>query len=178
MQNNKYKEFYQYTDTDSNIKMVADELKSKLKSSDDEVRAAILACHYINSIFWDRNYAPPRPINRPRTLLESRFKKASEILKKPQASCGSAATLAASILRTAGYTVKLIHGELPNTDQHAWNEIWVSKREEWCSFDCSGGKGENYGLTGNHKKITECADWSELKDLLLEEHNRNQTKSG
>lgn len=151
-------------------------MKSKLKPSDDEVRAATLVCHYINSIFWDRSYSPPKPVNKPHTLLESRFKKASEIIKKPQASCGSAATLATSILRTAGYTVKLVHGELPNTDQHAWNEIWLSKKKEWYSFDCSGGKGECYGLTDNHKKIIECADWGELKDLLLEEHKKNQAK--
>lgn len=87
----------------------------------------------------------------------SRFISVKEILTKRQRSCGSMATVAASVLRNFGIPVKLIDGRFIKNNpkmRHAWNEVWVNNR--WVSFDITQKK---FSLTPYHVKLGEYVDW-------------------
>jgi len=169
----KYQKFYKYTDSSKELASVASKLFSKLNPQNDGLLASKKTCHYISERIWDRSVSPPVPRKKAKTLLESRFTKASVLIKEPMASCGAVSTLVASILRHGGYAVRLVHGDLPQSDQHAWNEIWLPNKKIWHAFDCSSGRGKSWHLTERHKKILDCADWSEIEALLIEEHKKN-----
>ncbi|MDP4038732.1 MAG: transglutaminase domain-containing protein [bacterium] len=98
------------------------------------------------------------------------------MIDTPISSCGALATLIASILRQMRYAVRLVHGDKPRADNHAWNEIWLNKEQRWQPFDCSSGSGNQYHISRDCTRILDCADWSEIKDFLLKEHKKNLAK--
>ena len=168
-----YAQFYEITDTSPALDHQAKELLGDTNALPDGVEAARIVSRYINSRIWDRSVSPPQPINKAKTLLESRFTPASSLFAAPRSSCGAVATLAASLLRSGGFSVRLIHGDRPNSDQHAWNEIWIARNNAWHIFDASSGKGIDYAITPMYLRRAECADWSELRVMLEAEHRQN-----
>lgn len=96
-------------------------------------------------------------------IKKSRFTTVSDILAKRQASCGSKATVVASVLRSLKIPTKLIHGlyvkNNPNM-RHAWNE--VSLKDEWMPFDITR-VAEGYKLGEFHIKKSEALDWDEFE---------------
>jgi len=93
---------------------------------------------------------------------KSRFISVKDIFKKRQATCGSLATVVATLLRISGIPVKLIDGYYKKegaSKQHAWNEIYFPDYKKFLPMDITR---MNYKITDNHIKRKECVDWSEL----------------
>ncbi len=94
---------------------------------------------------------------------ESRFISVKNILKKRQRSCGSMATVVASVFRNLGYPTKLINGfyikDNPNM-KHAWNEIYICRR--WVPFDITR---KDFKIGKHHIKKEEWVDWGDLEKV-------------
>ena len=73
-------------------------------------------------------------ITTAKSLKQSRLICVSDIMAKRQRTCGSLATVVASVFRTIGIPVKLIDGgyieDNPNMN-HAWNEIYDSRLKKF-----------------------------------------------
>lgn len=92
---------------------------------------------------------------------KSRFISVKNILKKRQRSCGSMATVVASVIRSLGYPTKLINGfyvKEKDDMRHAWNEIYIKGR--WVPFDVTR---KDFKIGKYHVKKDEFVDWSDLK---------------
>jgi Transglutaminase-like superfamily len=92
----------------------------------------------------------------------SRFISVKDVLAKRQSSCGSLATVAASVLRSLNIPTKLIDGKFIKDDprmQHAWNGILINN--EWKPFDITR---QDFSLTPYHIKLGEYVDWSDLEE--------------
>lgn len=102
-------------------------------------------------------------VNIVNNFEKSRFISVKDILNKRQYSCGSLATLVASIFRTFGIPVKLIDGkyikENPNMN-HAWNEIYFLNEDKFIPFDITR---PSFEVSKYHIKEGEYVDWEELK---------------
>lgn len=107
----------------------------------------------------------------PSTLLESRMTPASRVLRKHMVSCGTVTTLSAALLRSQGHAVKLVHGTYRGSD-HAWLEVWDTKWHRWLPFDHMESDRPGDALKPGHRKLAECADWSEIRALLVEAQKR------
>lgn len=102
-------------------------------------------------------------INIVNDFAKSRFISAKDAYDKRQYSCGSLATLVASIFRILGAPTKLIDGKYikdnPNM-KHAWNEIYLLDQEKFVSFDITK---PGFSISKYHIKEGEYIDWEELK---------------
>jgi transglutaminase/protease-like cytokinesis protein 3 len=99
-------------------------------------------------------------------IVESRFISVSEILERRQRSCGSMASVVASVLRNLGIPTKLVHGRFVKNRPgmyHAWNEVRIN--HGWKSFDTTQVDG-SYNIGEFHKKILETVDWEEIEDQI------------
>lgn len=100
-----------------------------------------------------------------KNFAQSRFISANDVFKKRQFSCGSLATVVASIFRTLDIPTKLIDGKFikdnPNM-KHAWNEIYVSSKNEFIPFDITK---PNFRISNYHIKERELVDWVELESF-------------
>lgn len=95
-------------------------------------------------------------------LKTSRFISAQDILDKRQRSCGSMATVVASVFRHLGVPTKLIDGKYikDNPDmKHAWNEIYFLSQDKFVSFDITRS---DFEITDWHIREGEYIDWEEL----------------
>lgn len=94
---------------------------------------------------------------------KSRFITVRNILKKRQRSCGSLATVVASVLRNLNYPTKLINGwyikDNPNM-RHAWNEIYVQGK--WWPIDITK---KGFKISKHHIKKDEWLDWGDLEKI-------------
>ncbi|MFH1508755.1 MAG: transglutaminase domain-containing protein [bacterium] len=91
----------------------------------------------------------------------SRFISANEVYKKRQRSCGSIATVMASLLRTLGYPTKLVNGfYIKNNPQmrHAWNEVMINGK--WVAIDIMRN---DFKLDKYHVRNDEWVDWNDLE---------------
>jgi len=98
-------------------------------------------------------------------IRESRLITASRIIEKHQSTCGSRATVVASVLRNLGVPTKLIHGRYIEDNpemRHAWNEVLLDNGK-WVPFDIFGKKR---GIGEYHKKEFEVVDWEEIEDRI------------
>jgi len=97
----------------------------------------------------------------------SRFITAADVLEKRQFSCGSLATVVASVLRNLQIPTKLIHGKYirynPNM-RHAWNEVNIDG-DDWKPVDITLSKNE-FELDEFHIKIFEALDWEEFENKV------------
>jgi transglutaminase/protease-like cytokinesis protein 3 len=92
----------------------------------------------------------------------SRFITANDILEKRQASCGSMATVVASVLRSLKIPTKLIHGMYIKNNPnmcHAWNEVSL-RNNEWTPYDITRN---DFKLDKFHIKKFEALDWEEFE---------------
>ena len=103
-------------------------------------------------------------ITQTNNLRTSRLISVSDVLAKRQNSCGSMATVVASVLRNLKIPTKLIHGKLTVGDKemlHAWNE--VNFENQWEPFDITR---QDFKIGDLHVKKFEALDWEELEDKL------------
>ena len=102
-------------------------------------------------------------VNIVNDFKKSRFISARDVLEQRQYSCGSLATVVASIFRTLGIPVKLINGKYIKENlnmKHAWNEIYFLNQDKFLAFDIT--KPE-FKISDYHIKECEYIDWEELK---------------
>jgi len=103
-------------------------------------------------------------ITRTNNLRTSRLISVSDVLAKRQNSCGSMATVVASVLRNLKIPTKLIHGLFIKDNpemRHAWNEI--SLNNTWEPFDITRN---DFKIGDSHIKKFEALDWEEIEDKL------------
>ena len=94
---------------------------------------------------------------------KSRFISVKNVLKKRQRSCGSMATVVASVMRNLGYPTKLINGfyvKEKDDMRHAWNEIYIEGG--WFPFDVTR---KNFKIGKYHVKKDEWVDWEDLEKV-------------
>lgn len=102
-------------------------------------------------------------INIVNDFEKSRFISAKNVLDKRQYSCGSLATVVASIFRTLGIPIKLIDGKYIKENlnmKHAWNEIYFLNEDKFIPFDITKPRFE---ISKYHIREGEYVDWEELK---------------
>lgn len=92
---------------------------------------------------------------------KSRFISVKDVLEKRQRSCGSRATVVASVLRNLNIPTKLVDGlyikDNPNM-RHAWNEVLIN--DEWLPFDITK---RGFEIGEYHIRKGEYVDWSEME---------------
>jgi hypothetical protein len=91
----------------------------------------------------------------------SRFISVTDVLVRRQNSCGSMATVVASVFRNLGVPTKLVDGMFIKNDpdmQHAWNEFFID--EKWQPYDITR---KDFEITPYHVRLGEYVDWGELK---------------
>lgn len=166
----KYREFHTGTDNSTEIQAAAKSILEKSKSSD--ITSVFLAVRqFINDACYDKSSGRPVAKRKASSLLDSRRAIASELIVDCIASCGSMATLAASLLRNMGYAVKLVHGSHVSSEHHAWIEIYNEDTSKWEAYDLTGYGDRATGKIGpDHTKILDCADWYDIKEFLIKEH--------
>ncbi|MHC1716340.1 MAG: transglutaminase-like domain-containing protein [Candidatus Dojkabacteria bacterium] len=104
-------------------------------------------------------------IYRSSNIRESRLITARQIIEKRQSTCGSRATVVASVLRKLGIPTKLIHGRYIESNpemRHAWNEVLLDNGK-WVPFDLMG---KRWGISEYHIKEFEVVDWEEIEDRI------------
>lgn len=98
-----------------------------------------------------------------KSFKQSRFTPVETVLKRHQKSCGSMATVVASVFRRLGIPTKLVDGNFimeGPTMQHAWNEIYNPSLKKFIPFDITR---EDFKLGKYHIRKGEYMDWSELE---------------
>ena len=115
----------------------------------------------ILSVIIDEFNIKKHEITRTNDFRQSRFISVVDILEKRQNSCGSLATVVASVLRTLKIPTKLIHGfykkNNPNM-RHAWNEVYLE--DHWVPFDITH---RNFKLDEFNLKESEALDWEDME---------------
>ncbi len=121
----------------------------------------------IMSVILDEFDSSKHEITSTNDIKVSRFITVSDVLKKRQRSCGSIATVVASVLRNLQIPTKLIHGKYtrynPNMN-HAWNEVNIDG-DDWTPLDITLAKKE-FKLDEFHIKKLEALDWEEFEQSV------------
>lgn len=136
-------------------------LLDKVKKDDTKIIDRNFIINVLEIIKDEFNPAKHK-ITKTNILEQSRFITVKDILAKRQRSCGSMATVVASVFRSLNIPTKLIGGKFIKNDprmNHAWNEVLVD--DKWIAFDIMQ---ENFKLTEYHIREGEYLDWSELKN--------------
>jgi len=131
----------------------------KIKKGKSEKQYIVKVLKAIREEFDPRNYK----VTYTNDFKKSRFISAANVLKKRQRSCGSLATIVASILRNLGYPTKLIDGFYIKDNskmRHAWNEVFINKK--WLQFDISR---KNLRIGKYHIRKKEWIDWGDLEKI-------------
>lgn len=152
----KYLDFGQYVQ--SCPKQLIDKVR-KVKTKNFSRQFAVKALELIKKEFDPKKHKVTKATN----FAKSRFISSTDILKKRQSSCGSMATVVASVFRSLGIPVKLIDGMFVNDDpqmQHAWNEIYFPLLKRFIPFDITR---KYFKIGKNHIRKGEYVDWSELE---------------
>lgn len=122
--------------------------------------------NFINNvlkIIKDEFNSEKHEITKTNIFEQSRFITTKDVLAKRQRSCGSMATVVASVLRSLNIPTKLIDGKFIKNNprmQHAWNEVLINN--EWMVFDITQ---KDFKLTEYHIREGEYSDWSELEKI-------------
>lgn len=98
---------------------------------------------------------------------QSRFISIKDIFKKRQATCGSLATVVATLLRISGIPVKLIDGYYDKkieNKRHAWNEIYIPSLKKFVPFDITR---EDFRVGKSHTRKDEWIDWGDLEENYI-----------
>jgi len=105
-------------------------------------------------------------IYHPCSILESRFTPSAIAFALKMRSCGAVTNIATDMFRHLGYKVKKVHGTTPASIDHAWIKV-EDKNKKWISLDLSQ---EDMTDLKDHVEITDCSEWEEINDILLETH--------
>jgi transglutaminase/protease-like cytokinesis protein 3 len=156
MKKNKYLQFGKYTkDCPRSLLNNIDKI-GKNRSENKYVKTILLAIH--------EEFNPAKyKITHTNDFKKSRFISVKNILNKRQASCGSKATVVASVLRSLGYPTKLINGLYIKDNpqmRHAWNEVLINNK--WVIFDITR---KDFKIGKYHIKKNEWIDWGDLKKI-------------
>jgi hypothetical protein len=92
-----------------------------------------------------------RGIPKPReaqSILESRLTPAQQAYDEGMTSYGSVASISAEMLRHLGREVRLVHGEIPQSVDHAWIDVCDPDTKEWVQYDLTRPDGH---ITPEHK---------------------------
>ncbi|MCX6805894.1 MAG: hypothetical protein NTY56_00405 [Patescibacteria group bacterium] len=158
-------------DSSEKINSLAAMLKRNIKDVSSSEQAVIVVRRWLNDNAYSKSYSPPRPHRTAKNLIESRTIKASELVDRPMASCGSQTTLGTAILRAMGYKVKMVHGKHPKSHHHAWISIHDENTKSWHEYDFTGyGIGPAGKITPEHMQEIGCEDWNDIIDLLDKQH--------
>ncbi len=135
----------------------------KLKQENIGLKELILAIReYLNSHFdsLGRSYEA-------HSILESRFTPAEIAFNIGMSSCGSKTNIATEMLRHIGYEVKKVHGSNAQSSDHAWITVKDLGGNKWKQFDITQ---EDCEITNQHKMISICHDWGEIKGFIEKAH--------
>ncbi|MBT4516978.1 MAG: transglutaminase domain-containing protein [Candidatus Komeilibacteria bacterium] len=153
----KYLKFGKYT-LDC-PKYLLDKIKKEdLSNIDQEV------VHRIFKIIRQEFDPRVHKVNIVNDFTKSRFISAQDALDNRQYSCGSLATVVASIFRTLGVPTKLIDGKYIKDNsnmKHAWNELYFLNEDKFLPFDVTK---PNFEISEYHIKEGEHIDWDELEE--------------
>ena len=100
-----------------------------------------------------------------KSFEQSRFTTATVIWRKRQRSCGSYATIVASVARYFGLPCKLIDGDLglPKAGHHhAWNEIYIPAERKYVAFDTTH---LTLRVGKQHRRKSAWADWHDIEKV-------------
>ena len=100
---------------------------------------------------------------RARSIVESRFTPAQEAFESGMLSCGAMTNIAASMLRSVNYQVKLIHGETRDSVDHAWISVREPSTGEWQEYDLTRPQID---IPNTHIKKFEVDSWDEIADQI------------
>jgi hypothetical protein len=104
-------------------------------------------------------------ITRTNDIKVSRFINVKNVLDKRLSSCGSKATVVASVLRSLNIPTKLVHGLYIDRNprmRHAWNEVCLNEGY-WVPFDITHDY-KGFKLDKFNIKKFEAVDWEEYED--------------
>jgi hypothetical protein len=107
---------------------------------------------------------PPQERKYPGSIVESRLTSAQEAYSAGMNSCGTMAAITAEMLRTLGYSVKLIHGETAGSVDHAWIEVLDPVSGEWTAYDPTL---QDLRVPGTHTKKLEAHSWHDIKEQII-----------
>jgi hypothetical protein len=153
----RYREFGPIVDSSKEIKHIAASIAPKLATE-----SLITAIQTRVDLFIDDDSTP---IQTPATLVLSRMTPASKVFNNHVVSCGAIATLVASVLRSYGRPVKLIHGTYRDCD-HAWLALGDDVSREWILYDPMAGRSGST-FEQDYQTVAKCADWSEILPILI-----------
>lgn len=120
----------------------------------------------LRQVHWwvNSGFVELAPVQRvPKSILISRLTPASKVVETNLVSCGSLATLGASILRQLGFAVALVHG-VYHGGPHAWIAVWDGER--WTTIDFSDRPLIGRPDLPDHIVIRVCADWQDMIEDL------------
>lgn len=102
-----------------------------------------------------------------KTIMESRFTPPQEAYNDGMVSCGAMSSIGAAMLRHLGYEVKLIHGEVPESVDHAWISVKDKDSDEWTQYDLTRRDGK---VTPEHIVKLTCDNWEDIKEQIKSDH--------
>ena len=88
-------------------------------------------------------------------------------------SCGAMASISAAMLRHIGYEVKLIHGEVPESVDHAWISVFDDANRKWIPYDPTRFRSNGiYDLktTPTYRVKATCNKWEDIRDIIEADH--------
>lgn len=104
---------------------------------------------------------------KPKSIIESRFTPAIDAFNKGWLSCGSMVNIGAEMARSAGYKVKLVHGECAKSADHAWIMVQNPNNKKWEQYDLTQ---PDLKITPSHKIKKIVNSWEEIRDQIEEDH--------
>jgi transglutaminase-like putative cysteine protease len=127
---------------------------------------------------WMREYfAVSKGGRLAKSFEESRFTSAQEVLTEKLRSCGSLATLFATLCRMVGIPARLVHGLFLHIPQYGWTEhAWVEvylPDHGWAQYEPLTAE---FDMGISHLKVLVCADWSEVDFTNYLEYYRSRGK--
>ncbi|HLC69857.1 MAG: hypothetical protein A2840_02060 [Candidatus Buchananbacteria bacterium RIFCSPHIGHO2_01_FULL_47_11b] len=153
---NKYLQFGKYTKNCP--QWLLDKVRN-IKKSDSQKEYILKILEAIREEFNPEKYRTTYTND----FKKSRFISVKDVLAKRQRSCGSRATVVASVLRNLGIPTKLIHGfyikDNPNM-KHAWNEVFM--KNKWVPFDSTR---KDFKIGKYHIKKEAWVDWGDLEKV-------------
>lgn len=121
----------------------------------------------------DAIYTHAREVGGPfevKNIKTSRFTPAQEAYEKGYISCGTIVNIAVEVLRNLDYTVKRVHGSIPQTPTHAWISVKDKKTNIWHQYDLTK---KDFQISARYHQEFMVNDWNEIKEVIETIYNTN-----